>query len=129
VSASRHDRFSLHKLGRRIAESILSDFNDLRRHFRVIANPKPPALSGPAATLDFATAFRGRPNLFKRLSAKTCHKEPFPPYAEAVDARRRCEDEPGLVRLSEKTIHGPSWLGKKLSIFLNQRPSPQPGAP
>jgi hypothetical protein len=105
----------LPKTGGAVSESVSSDSNGLRRHFRVTVTPTPP-LDFSAASLARRRRFWRRSSLFKGLGAETCHKsksEPVPlgPKFDTLDQFAAGE---GLVPLMT------AWIGFLRARARNQ---------
>jgi hypothetical protein len=96
-----------------ISESVLSDFNGLRRHSRVIVTPKPLAPSGIAATLDPPPRFWRRPSLSRvARQSPSQSREEFLLFVTPQSRSRVAHEKrkPGLsALLKNNTSTQPAW--------------------
>jgi hypothetical protein len=102
----------------RSPESVLSDFNGLRRHSRVLPTPRPlePSGSGLRRRRTSPPRFWRRSRLFKGLGAKTCHKNRS--RRLTLKSRSRVPYGKREPLLSEKQYHISAGLARNCRFFL-----------
>jgi hypothetical protein len=111
----------------RSPESVLSDFNGLRRHSRVLPTPRPlePSGSGLRRRRTSPPRFWRRSRLFKGLGAKTCHKNRS--RRLTLKSRSRVPYGKRELWLSEKQYHISAGLARNCRFFLTSRRRPRSG--